>query len=112
MLSVVVRVGEALALLVVAGILVLAAAAAFAWWLRRRLRRLVADHARAVLARAGLPACAEVIARRPLALASWRRALAGVASYGRPGVAPRPDRVGPRPGRLLAGCEVTGCPGR
>lgn len=76
MLSVAERAGEVLAVIVVVGSLVVALAAAGVWWLRRRLRRLLADHARALLAGAGLPASAEVIARPRLLLASSRRALA------------------------------------
>ncbi len=79
MLSLAVRVGEVLALLAVIGILVLAVAAAFAWWLRRRLRRLLVDNARALLVGVGLPASAEVLARRTLRMPSWRRTLARAA---------------------------------
>ena len=99
MLSVAVKAGEVMALLVVAGILVLAAAAAFAWWLRRRLRRLLVERARALLVGAGLPAWAEVIARRPLALASWRRALARAAWRAMAGRASRSGRIAPGRGQ-------------
>jgi hypothetical protein len=79
MLSVAVRGGEVLALLAITGILVLTVAAALASWLRRRLQRLLVDHARALLVWIGLPASAEVLARRPLRMASWRRTLARAA---------------------------------
>ena len=95
MLSVAVRVGEVVALLGAIAILALAVAVAFARWLRRRLRRLLADHTHALLVGAGLPASAEMIARRTLTIASWRRTLARAAWRAVTGRATRSSRAMP-----------------